>query len=1265
MRLERKGITKIYRTLLEWKLEKHQNKNCLAKWSRNIGHTVRTRDWEEIWNKKLKWINSYDLRENWLKMMYRWYITPSKLTKWYKNVSGLCWKCQKKKGTFFHCWWSCEKIKRFWKEIHDLTNNILNINKEMKAEYFLLGIYDFELDENKDRLLFHMMTAERIVVAKTWKKKETPTTDEWTHKLLDIMNMDSLTEYLKKSHKFMFVNNYLSYHRLSPSHCLIHEQYIVELQVLVKEQEKETYRLFYRCSKAKAEGKQWCGSVPWQDSKTKTIPTKPQPQQMLELIHDHRNQRNPFKVPNKNQELSSVKELNDRGDKNQIKKEHEKKETVEFDKEAFQKLSSETKRKELLTTLKIKNTQFGGKCENSYAEGIENQAKSSDAVSVREKVTSLNGYKYLGKKVEMPPVHTGHGSAVRTAGVDVQKEKRSEQPLLNFKIQKSSGRPINEKQPGKGVPETCKDKSITMKTNGHWGAEKETGVSRDHVAVQELTGSVPGAPHKGNPEKSSELLQMGVTPGNKDYTTKNVSSGESDKSVPFELPVVQGFDFQQGKDSSQKKLSPTLPELASLQITENVDSKALHHQLLAQLEQKKKTLKLVNVQALPDKGERLLKQVEELESALSSLNLETEENAKSGKVNTIHREKTEHNPMKQPTTEVEGESQPFQKHRAASSLGFNLPLGSSQHFSNTTEDSHMQALYGGRMTEDRLQAVYNVMSDAISQLHKSLESCPTEETVVEDPPGLKVSLLLHQKQALAWLLWRENQKPCGGILADDMGLGKTLTMIALVLAQKLKQREKGKMKEKKLEVWMSRKDSTVINSCSTLIVCPASLIHHWKNEIERHVRSGNLKVCLYHGPNRIKNTTVLSEYDVVVTTYTILAKEIPTQKEETEAAAEDFVVQDKSLPFSPLPWIHWARIILDEAHNIKNPKVQASMAACKLRATARWAVTGTPIQNNLLDMYSLLRFLRCSPFDEFKVWRNHVDNNTRKGGERLAILTRSLLLRRTKDQLDSSGKPLVLLPQRHTRLHRLKLSEEEQSVYDVLFAKSRSTLQSYFRRQEAQSGSGSSGGNPFDKGSQQFRPDQQNPVGKTSQDNTPISTTIHILSLLLRLRQCCCHLSLLKVALDQANLASEGISLTLEEQLNALTLSEPDSSDPQSVVYLFGAAFNVELFEATRQSTKLSHLLEELKAIQGHSQKSVIVSQWTSMLKVVAVHLKKLGLRYATVDGSVNPKQRMDVVEEFNNNPKGPEVMLISLLAGGVGLNLVGGNHLFLLDMHW
>uniref|UniRef100_A0A8D2LRS7 Transcription termination factor 2 n=1 Tax=Varanus komodoensis TaxID=61221 RepID=A0A8D2LRS7_VARKO len=651
-----------------------------------------------------------------------------------------------------------------------------------------------------------------------------------------------------------------------------------------------------------------------------------------------------------------------------------------------------------------------------------------------------------------------------------------------------------------------------------------------------------------------------------------------------------------------------------------------------------RTLKLVNVQALPDKGERLLKQVHELETALGSLNLEAEGSVKEGK--PIHQS-------------LEGMQHQGRKLFALSRSTFHCILHKNQisfFFLRTTECvpstySHKQALCAGQIMEDNFQAVYNATTDVINQLHKALESCPTEKTVVQDPPGLKVSLLPHQKQALAWLLWRESQKPCGGILADDMGLGKTLTMISLILVQKPIQ------KEKKQDIWMSRKDSPVILSDATLIVCPASLIHHWEKEVERHVATGKLKVCLYHGPNRIKNTTVLADYDVVVTTYSILAKEIPTQKEDADMAAKEHTEEDKSFPFSPLRWIHWTRIILDEAHNIKNPKVQTSLAACKLRATARWAVTGTPIQNNLLDMYSLLRFLQCNPFDQFKVWKSQVDNNTRKGGERLAILTRSLLLRRMKNQLDSSGKPLVLLPQRLTRLHTLKLSQDERSVYDVLFTRSRSTLQSYLKRQEAQH--------------TQFTPGQLNSFEKTAKDPPPTSTTIHILSLLLRLRQCCCHLSLLKVALEQANLNSEGISLTLEEQLCALTLSESDSSDPQSVVYLFGTAFSTDLFETTRQSTKLSHLLEELKVIHSHSQKSVIVSQWTSMLKVVAKHLERLGLRYATVDGSVNPKQRMDVVEAFNSTTRGPEVMLISLLAGGVGLNLVGGNHLFLLDMHW
>ncbi|XP_077198151.1 transcription termination factor 2 isoform X2 [Paroedura picta] len=1031
--------------------------------------------------------------------------------------------------------------------------------------------------------------------------------------------------------------------QLCPSHCLMHEEYVVDLQILIKQQGTDQYRLFYRCTQHEEEGKQWCGSVPWQDSQPTRLSAKSQSQHMMDLPLNQNDQRNPFKVSDKNKKTLSLKQINKHDGGNS--KEKDKRETLDSDKKNLQKLL-EYAGKELPKTSKIK---FGDKSVRTPREEKERQTNSSDLTTGLQETGLLNTKTNSSKKGEVPSGHTRQSALMRTVEDGLQK------PGISCSSQTSSIKPFNKEQFGKGGSECRVDERITQKTHGYAGSEKRTVTPRELETVCECTSLPTMSPGENT------ILHRGLTAEEEQDTNKNVIGEKHDRSVPSKSPVGLVVDPLRGKDCSLKNSTSVSEESAPSQKAEILDSKALHSQLSAQLRQKKSTLKMVNVQALPDKGQRLLKQVQELEAALSSLNLASEEGAKEGSASTIgEEEELQHNPFSKtnikPLSTLKGkEPQMFHEQENSRPFELNLPAESNQYCSNPSgEYSSVRNLYGGRMTEERLRAVYNATTDAIDQLHKSLKTCPTEEAVTVDPPGLKVSLLLHQKQALTWLLWRENQAPCGGILADDMGLGKTLTMIALVLTQKLLQ------KEKQVEICKSRQDSSVIFSNGTLIVCPASLIHHWKKEVERHVNNGKLRVCLYHGPNRNKNAAVLSGYDIVITTYSILGKEIPTHKEE----AKDHVMQDKSPPISPLLWINWARVILDEAHNIRNPKVQASIAACKLRATARWAVTGTPIQNNLLDMYSLLRFLHCSPFDEFKVWKSQVDNNTRKGGERLAILTRSLLLRRTKDQLDSSGKPLVLLPQRLTQLHRLKLSGDEQLVYDALFTRSRSTLQSYLKRQKDQL-TERMRENPFERVAQQFQDGQRDSVGKTSTDTFPGSTTVHILSLLLRLRQCCCHLSLLKTALEQANLDSEGISLSLEEQLCALTLSELDSSDPKSVVYLLGSPFDKDLFEITRQSTKLSHLLEELKAIQGQCQKSVVVSQWTSMLKVVAVHLEKFGLKCATIDGSVNPKQRMDVVEEFNSNPKGPQVMLISLLAGGVGLNLIGGNHLFLLDMHW
>ncbi|NWV13393.1 TTF2 factor, partial [Ptilonorhynchus violaceus] len=1049
------------------------------------------------------------------------------------------------------------------------------------------------------------------------------------------------------------------------SHCLIHEGCVVELQVLVQQPDRDEYQLFYRCLKSKLNGKKWCGSVPWQDPKATKVSKALESQPNTALLFNPTNQRNPFKVLDKNCAPSSWKQMKQgNGEESKAKGVKAEKECVLLshkEKKSTSASSIETEPLEGLKTKKKPSTGSGPELQ----ETTVSESKPGLSETRKGKNTLLESEKCGG---------SGRESKTPSECVDKEPGARSKLLPPSLGKQSTSTKPPEEEQLGEKSLKSCghkegREKDCTGQKNG----EVKPMSKADAVSLAGAQSELQCPALRGGAQAELPKTQTGT---GLPQTAGEASGSDSDE-VQFVYPSShkskpeKSVEIPSGK-SGKSVQGTSLPGAASSShhVEGPQDPKVLHNHLVVQLKQKKSTLATVNIQLLPDKGERLLKQVQDLEAALSALNIstaDTSEKGQDGKSSSCCEESLSNSsgrpggtklimplPLQDPTAKATSSSH---SHSFAA-----VTLGSSgQSFGMNVG---VQNLYGGRMTEDRIRAVHSATCEAINHLHKSLESCPTEETTAEDPSGLKVQLLQHQKQALAWLLWRESQRPCGGILADDMGLGKTLTMIALVLAQKQLKTEKRK---ETLEIWLSKNDSTVIPSQSTLVICPASLIHHWKKEIERRVAFGKLRVYLYHGPNRDKHAEVLSGYDVVVTTYSLLSKEVPTSKEEGEVPAQDHDMGSGSSPCSPLLRVAWARIILDEAHNIKNPRVQTSIAVCKLRASARWAVTGTPIQNNLLDMYSLLRFLRCSPFDEYKVWKYQVDNNTKKGGERLSLLTRSLLLQRTKNQLDSAGKPLVPLPQRSTQLHQLKLSAEEQSVYNVLFARSRSTLQSYLKRQEQKNKDREyCGGNPFEKVAQEFGVSQKEFLAG-SQSASQVSSTVHVLSMLLRLRQCCCHLSLLKVALDQVNLNSEGLSLSIEEQLGALTLSELQTPDSKSTVYLNGTAFQTDIFEITRESTKIAELLAELKTIQSHSQpqKSVVVSQWTSMLKVVAVHLQRLGLKYATVDGSVNPKQRMDVVEEFNNNPKGPQVMLVSLLAGGVGLNLIGGNHLFLLDMHW
>ncbi|XP_074643058.1 transcription termination factor 2-like [Tubulanus polymorphus] len=726
------------------------------------------------------------------------------------------------------------------------------------------------------------------------------------------------------------------------------------------------------------------------------------------------------------------------------------------------------------------------------------------------------------------------------------------------------------------------------------------------------------------------------------------------------------------KDSSvshkpERKVSASCPQSESangstsdprsVHVADDSQRDAIKQQLKHELMKKRELYQKVDVSCLPDKGARIKDQIKELEKTLGELILD-EMKTKQSAYGAIHK----------PKVDAKGDGfRPSVVPRQTQILSHAVPIPPQALKQMYAANPQAMTLYGGRMTKDRLKQVGAVTTDALERLHKQLETCPNETTESEDPSGLKVQLMSHQRQAIAWLLWREQQEPAGGILADDMGLGKTLTMISLIMNQK----ERNPDKDAASSEWLSKEqelkkvNKSLVASRATLVVAPASLIHQWNKEIENRCDEGKLKVLVYHGPKRDKDPRMIAKHDVVLTTYSIIGKEVgaPTGIDGKKASAEESVKDEQTGVNEPgLLRIAWDRIILDEGHNIKNHKSLTAMSVCRLRAAHRWVLTGTPIQNDLLDMYSLLRFLRCSPFDEYKVWKKQVEMKSGQGTKRLNILIKSLLLRRTKNQMTVSGKPLVSLPEKKVVNHELMLSTDEKVVYDKIFSQSKNMLQEYLKKQEDKEREkmGYASANTFTKPLPDPGSSHLSGALTLKKDENATGGGSQILLLLLRLRQACCHLSLMKDAFEMDVLEDEGLDVTLEEQMDLMSLSDP--KEPK-------VGLN-SLFEGRAVSTKISMLIEKIREIKrrsrpGKPEKSVIVSQWTKMLDIVAIHLKKEGIRFHLIQGNIPPKSRQDMVENFNNDNEGPEVMLLSLRAGGVGLNLIGGNNLFIMDIHW
>ncbi|CAB4429379.1 unnamed protein product [Rhizophagus irregularis] len=540
-----------------------------------------------------------------------------------------------------------------------------------------------------------------------------------------------------------------------------------------------------------------------------------------------------------------------------------------------------------------------------------------------------------------------------------------------------------------------------------------------------------------------------------------------------------------------------------------------------------------------------------------------------------------------------------------------LPKFRIKRVNNNEDNNTLQKFYKKNKSSAVVGLPKFKISKDFERSTKKLDLAPQSEAEflvnlleAPQPETLITKLLPYQKQGLGWMLSNEHPKELtideevqfwiqkenqskktryyntiarfatiarpnlnrGGILADDMGLGKTIQMIALIAS--------------KLAINL---DSTY--SKTTLIVTPLSVLDNWVDQINIHVKKGSLSYYVFHGINRNNDPEFLKDHDIIITTYAILAQSDIKER-------------------SGLLAIKWLRVILDEGHIICTKSSKQSIAACNLDAERRWILTGTPIMNELNDMYSLIKFLRFTPFDNFETWNTIFNNKTMKFKNNnnsrlndLRNLMKTVCLRRTKD-MKFNEHPIVCLPPINFYTHKIKFKTDEKKIYDKMES---DTKEQFRSRKESRNG------------------DLKN-------------NYVTFLEMLLRLRQICNHTQLpCKRQINQIN------GIDNKEEIG-----------------------NLNDFKI---SSKIEALVEFLNQ-NNDDNKSVVFSQWTSFLDLIEIAFKDANVKFVRFDGKMFRNQREEAVNNFNNDPE-IKVLLISLKCGSLGLNLTAANQCFLMDPWW
>ncbi|KAH9049200.1 SNF2 family N-terminal domain-containing protein [Lactarius deliciosus] len=547
-----------------------------------------------------------------------------------------------------------------------------------------------------------------------------------------------------------------------------------------------------------------------------------------------------------------------------------------------------------------------------------------------------------------------------------------------------------------------------------------------------------------------------------------------------------------------------------------------------------------------------------------------------------------------------------------------------------------------------------------------------EPQKAEQPSTLKVTLLPFQQESLFWMRKQEFGQYAGGLLADEMGMGKTIQMIALMVSGSAK---------------------------PNLVVAPTVAIMQWRNEIGTHTTG--MDVLVWHGASRMTDPEELKKYDVVLTTYAVL--ESCFRKQQSGFKRKGAIIKEKS----PLHVVEWERVILDEAHNIKERATNTAKATFELNAKYRWCLSGTPLQNRVGELYSLIRFLGCDPFSHYYCkkcackslhwkfsdkrtcddcghspmmhtcfWNNEILTPIQKHGmlgpgatafKKLRVLLDRIMLRRTKIQrADDLG-----LPPRTVIVRRDYFSPEEKELYLSLFSDAKRQFSTY-----------------LDAG-------------------TLLNNYSNVFSLITRMRQMACHPDLVIRSKNNAgvfgeedgeatvcrlcnDVAEDAIQAKcrhifdrecIKQYLNAAIEAHPACPvcHLALTIDLEAPALELEMpttarqgilgrldVDAWRSSSKIEALVEELSNLrnQDATTKSIVFSQFVNFLDLIAFRLQRAGFSICRLEGTMSPQARDATIQHFMNNVH-VTVFLVSLKAGGVALNLTEASRVYLMDSWW